>query len=67
VRVATGFPIGGVPPFGHDQPLRVFLDPDLLMYESVWAAAGTPHDVFEIDPSVLVSASQAVAVELKRG
>jgi prolyl-tRNA editing enzyme YbaK/EbsC (Cys-tRNA(Pro) deacylase) len=67
VREATGFPIGGVPPFGHAQPLRVFLDPDLLTYQTVWAAAGTPHDVFEIEPHQLVDASRAVAVELKRG
>jgi prolyl-tRNA editing enzyme YbaK/EbsC (Cys-tRNA(Pro) deacylase) len=67
VREATGFPIGGVPPFGHAQPLRVFLDPDLLTHETVWAAAGTPHDVFEIDPRRLVEASHASTVELKRG
>ena len=41
VREATGFPIGGVPPFGHSTQLRVFVDPDLLQYDEVWAAAGT--------------------------
>ena len=41
VRVATGFPIGGVPPFGHLTHLDVFIDPDLLQYDEVWAAAGT--------------------------
>ncbi|MFZ9210405.1 MAG: YbaK/EbsC family protein, partial [Ilumatobacteraceae bacterium] len=41
VRAATGYPIGGVPPFGHSTQLRVFVDPDLLQYDEVWAAAGT--------------------------
>jgi prolyl-tRNA editing enzyme YbaK/EbsC (Cys-tRNA(Pro) deacylase) len=66
VREATGFPIGGVPPFGHATKLRVFVDPDLLQYDEVWAAAGTPHDVFGIAPARLVEASGAVTVELKR-
>jgi prolyl-tRNA editing enzyme YbaK/EbsC (Cys-tRNA(Pro) deacylase) len=66
VREATGFPIGGVPPFGHATSLRVFVDPDLLQYDEVWAAAGTPHDVFGIDPDRLVEASGARTVELKR-
>ena len=66
VRAATGFPIGGVPPFGHDAELRVFVDPDLLRYEAVWAAAGTWHDVFSLTPTQLVDASGGVVVELKR-
>ena len=41
VREATGYPIGGVPPFGHATQLRVFVDPDLLQHDEVWAAAGT--------------------------
>ena len=55
VRDATGFPIGGVPPFGHTTHLRVFIDPDLLQYDEVWAAAGTWHDVFPIEPGRLVT------------
>ena len=39
VREATGYPIGGVPPFGHATQLRVFVDPDLLQYDEVWATA----------------------------
>jgi prolyl-tRNA editing enzyme YbaK/EbsC (Cys-tRNA(Pro) deacylase) len=66
VRDATGFPIGGVPPFGHDSHLRVFIDPDLLEYEEVWAAAGTWHDVFGIEPHKLVEASGGVVTDLKR-
>src|SRR6266550_1751470 len=48
VRNATGFPIGGVPPFGHHEPLRVFIDEDLLTFEELWAAAGTAHACFLI-------------------
>ena len=66
VREATGFPIGGVPPFGHSTTLRIFIDPDLLQYDEVWAAAGTWNDVFPIAPNDLVRASDAVVVELKR-
>lgn len=66
VREATGFPIGGVPPFGHRQPLPVFVDPDLLGHEVVWAAAGTPHTVFSVAPGALVGAIGATVVELKR-
>ena len=66
VRSTTGFPIGGVPPFGHTTPLRIFIDPDLLQYDEVWAAAGTWHDVFGIDPQKLVEASGGVITDLKR-
>jgi len=67
VREATGFPIGGVPPFGHSTPLRVFIDPDLLQYDEVWAAAGTWHDVFGLEPHKLVEASGGVVTDVKRG
>ena len=66
VRSATGFPIGGVPPFGHVTPLRIFIDPDLLQYDEVWAAAGTWHDVFGIEPRKLVEASGGAVTDLKR-
>lgn len=66
VRSATGFPIGGVPPFGHATPLRIFIDPDLLQHHEVWAAAGTWHDVFGIEPHKLVEASGGAVTDLKR-
>jgi prolyl-tRNA editing enzyme YbaK/EbsC (Cys-tRNA(Pro) deacylase) len=66
VREATGFPIGGVPPFGFEKKLRIFIDPDLLQYGEVWAAAGTWNDVFPITPNNLVRASGGVVIELKR-
>ena len=67
VREATGFPIGGVPPFGHKTHLRVFIDPDLLQYDEVWAAAGTWHDVFALEPTQLVDASEGLVTDLKKG
>ena len=66
VRAATGFPIGGVPPFGHLTELRIFIDPDLLQYDEVWAAAGTWHDVFAITPADLVRASGGLVTDLRK-
>ncbi len=66
VRQATGYPIGGVPPFGHATDQEAFVDPDLLVYDEVWAAAGTWHDVFAIAPADLVRASGATVTDLKR-
>ena len=57
---------GGVPPFGHATQLRVFVDPDLLQYDEVWAAAGTWNDVFGIEPHKLVEASGGALTDLKR-
>ena len=57
VRAATGFAIGGVPPFGHDLP--VILDEALLLHERVWAAAGDPHSLFAIDPRELARCTSA--------
>ncbi len=67
VYKVTGFPIGGVPPFGHATPLRVFIDPDLLQHDVIWAAAGTWHDVFSIVPADLVAASGGTVTDLRRG
>lgn len=57
VRDATGFAIGGVPPVGHTSPLTTIIDEDLLQYDVVYAAAGTPFAVFGIDPRQLVRIS----------
>src|SRR5439155_474740 len=53
VRDATGYAIGGVPPTGFPTPIRTFIDRDLLQYDVVWAAAGTPRHVFAIAPQEL--------------
>ena len=66
VRAATGYPIGGVPPFGHSSQLRVFVDPDLLQYDEVWAAAGTWNDNFGANPNDIVRVAGGVVTDLKR-
>jgi prolyl-tRNA editing enzyme YbaK/EbsC (Cys-tRNA(Pro) deacylase) len=62
VRAATGFAIGGVPPFGHDLP--VLFDETLLNHDRVWAAAGDPNSLFEVDPRELANCIRARIVEL---
>ncbi|HEX6797575.1 MAG TPA: YbaK/EbsC family protein [Ktedonobacterales bacterium] len=64
VRAATGFSIGGVPPVGHATPLPTYLDHDLLRYETVWAAAGTPNAVFPITPAELKRITGATVADL---
>jgi prolyl-tRNA editing enzyme YbaK/EbsC (Cys-tRNA(Pro) deacylase) len=54
VRAATGFVIGGVPPLGHAQPVRKLIDRDLLQFDKIWAAAGTPNAVFSLTPAELL-------------
>jgi prolyl-tRNA editing enzyme YbaK/EbsC (Cys-tRNA(Pro) deacylase) len=66
-REATGFAIGGTPPFGHPQPLRVLIDRDLLAHEVLWAAAGTPDSVFPIVPDDLVRSSGGSPADFKEG
>jgi prolyl-tRNA editing enzyme YbaK/EbsC (Cys-tRNA(Pro) deacylase) len=66
VRTATGYPIGGVPPLGLATQMRIFIDPDLLEYDEVWAAAGTWNDVFAIEPGALKRATNGVVSDIKR-
>jgi Cys-tRNA(Pro) deacylase len=63
-KAATGFSIGGVPPFGHKSNLPVYIDQDLTRFEVVWAAAGTPFAVFAITPGELARASGGEVVDL---
>jgi prolyl-tRNA editing enzyme YbaK/EbsC (Cys-tRNA(Pro) deacylase) len=67
VRAATGYPIGGVPPFGHRSPLPTFVDRRLLDHAEVWAAAGTPRHVFAITPAELVRVTGAPPADLAVG
>jgi prolyl-tRNA editing enzyme YbaK/EbsC (Cys-tRNA(Pro) deacylase) len=62
VRDVTGFAIGGIPPFGHAQPLPTWIDRDLLKFETVWAAAGSPEAVFEVDPRRLAEVVGATVI-----
>ncbi|HWM08414.1 MAG TPA: YbaK/EbsC family protein [Solirubrobacteraceae bacterium] len=63
-RAATGYAIGGVPPFGHAAGTTVLVDRDLERHEVVWAAAGLPDAVFEVSPAALVRASGGTVVDL---
>ncbi len=65
VRDRTGYAIGGVPPFGYVEKIPAFLDADLLVYETVWAAAGGPFALFETSPTALERASGARRADLK--
>jgi prolyl-tRNA editing enzyme YbaK/EbsC (Cys-tRNA(Pro) deacylase) len=62
-RAATGFAVGGTPPFGHPQPVRSYVDPALLAFQEIWAAAGTPDSVFPLTPSELQAATGAEAAD----
>ncbi|HEY0389275.1 MAG TPA: YbaK/EbsC family protein [Gaiellales bacterium] len=62
VKEATGYAIGGVPPLGHDRPLRTVVDASLRRFESVWCAAGTPHAVCEVRLDELLAAIPAADV-----
>ena len=64
-RTATGYAIGGVPPFGHATEVPVFMDRDLLGHTTVWAAAGRPDSVFEIAPERLRELSRATVLDLR--
>ncbi|HET6771211.1 MAG TPA: YbaK/EbsC family protein [Actinomycetota bacterium] len=66
-RDATGFAIGGTPPFGHARPIEVFVDRDLLGHEVVWAAAGTPKALFALSPRDLLEASEGTPADIREG
>jgi prolyl-tRNA editing enzyme YbaK/EbsC (Cys-tRNA(Pro) deacylase) len=63
-RRLTGYAIGGVPPFGHDGPVTVLVDPDLMRHELLWAAAGLPDAVFAVRPEDLLRVSGGRVVDL---
>ncbi len=65
VRQATGFAIGGVPPFGHATPLPTYIDEDFWQFEVIWAAAGTPNAVFDIAPDELARVTGGTKSDLK--
>ena len=65
VRALTGYAIGGIPPFGHASALATFMDRDLMQYDVIWAAAGTPKAVFRTEPARLQVATGAVVIDVK--
>ncbi len=67
VRETTGFAIGGVPPVGHLSKMDVIMDEDLFGFEAIWAAAGTPHAVFRLEPEVLAEITGGVVMRIASG
>lgn len=66
VRERTGFAIGGVAPVGHPEPLHTYIDEDLLGYDEIWAAAGTPNALFSLTPQQLREITSGEVVALKK-
>jgi prolyl-tRNA editing enzyme YbaK/EbsC (Cys-tRNA(Pro) deacylase) len=64
VRASTGFAIGGVPPLGHKSPIRTVIDQEIMQYDEIWAAAGTPHAVFRLTPDELISITQGEVIRV---
>ena len=63
---STGYAIGGVPPFGHTSPTTILMDEDLMQYDLVWGAGGTPQTVFPITPEQLRVLSRAPVEDVKQ-
>jgi len=64
VRARTGYAIGGVPPIGHATAIRTFIDEDLLRFDRIWAAAGTPNAVFELSVADLPRITGGIVIRL---
>lgn len=64
VRAATGYAIGGTPPFGHPNVLPTLVDQDLLAHDTVWAAAGSPDSVFPLTPNLLVELTDGTVADI---
>ena len=65
VRTVTGFAIGGVPPVGHAQKMETYIDEDFLAYPTIWAAAGTPNAIFELNTEDLQKMTDGKVVQVK--
>jgi prolyl-tRNA editing enzyme YbaK/EbsC (Cys-tRNA(Pro) deacylase) len=61
----TGFAIGGIPPMGHKNLITTLIDEDLMQYDEIWAAAGTPNAVFKLTPKILVELTKGSIIRIK--
>ncbi|WP_320007232.1 YbaK/EbsC family protein [Maridesulfovibrio sp.] len=66
VKLKTGFAIGGIPPVAHAEQLQTILDEDLQQYVEIWAAAGTPHSVFQLTPASLAELTNGNWLDLRQ-
>jgi len=64
VRAVTGYAIGGIPPIGHAQKIKTFVDQDLFQYDQLWAAAGTPHAVFSLSNQDLKTLTDGIIIQI---
>lgn len=64
-RETTGFAIGGIPPIGHKQKIETFIDEDLLQFNELWAAAGTPNAVFRLLSTHIVELTNGKIIAIK--
>lgn len=64
IRAHTGFSIGGIPPAGHDEPIKTLIDQELSQHSHIWAAAGTPHAVFRLSFRELESLTDGEVVSV---
>jgi Cys-tRNA(Pro) deacylase len=65
VKNKTGYSIGGVPPIGHNEKILTLIDEDLTKQNKIWAAAGTPHSVFELTPKQLLQITEGKVISIK--
>ncbi len=65
MRAETGFAIGGIPPIGHKKIIDTFIDEDLFKFEEIWAAAGTPNAVFNLNSKDLKSLTNGRIISVK--
>jgi Cys-tRNA(Pro) deacylase len=65
VQKETGYAVGGVPPFGHQKEIKTLIDKDLMQFDKIWAAAGSPHSVFDITPKKLKKITSGQVVKIK--
>lgn len=65
IKEYVGYPIGGIPPFGHDNKVIIFIDEDLLKFEKIFCAGGTPNTIFEINPHELLKITSAEVIKVK--
>ena len=66
VSLTTGFSIGGVPPLGHKTQMVTFIDEDLLAWDEIWAAGGSPNAVFKLTPAEMLSMTHGQAAKIKQ-
>ncbi len=66
IKYFTGYTIGGIPPFGHDSPMKIFIDLDLLKFKHIFCAGGTPNSIFKINPQKIIEITDGKVIEVSK-